>query len=156
MTSWVSRYHKGKTSLDLNEAGGDGVWGCSGISWTICKQSASRSRQVTTPASHHSVCTGRMLFLTPNQQCQSKHWRHTNLSSLLLIICKHPWIWSAVFLTLKSEHCYSIMIFLHVLCSSFSAINQHVALLWTPNARNQWTVKFIGQSIMFAVPIRMQ
>ena len=28
---------KGKTSLDLNDARDDVVWGCSGISWTICK-----------------------------------------------------------------------------------------------------------------------
>ena len=36
-TTWISRYHKGKTTLDLNEARDDGVWGCSGIRWTICK-----------------------------------------------------------------------------------------------------------------------
>jgi len=70
-TTWVSQYLKGKTSLDLNEARDDGVWGCSGISWTICKQSAPHSRQITTPTPHHSIFTGRMLFLTPNQQCQS-------------------------------------------------------------------------------------
>ena len=45
--------------------------GRSGISWTICKQSAPRSRQITTSTPHHSIFTGRMLFLTPNQQCQS-------------------------------------------------------------------------------------
>ena len=33
-TAWVSQYQKGKTSLDLNEAKDDGVWGSSGISWT--------------------------------------------------------------------------------------------------------------------------
>jgi len=37
-----------------------------GISWAICK-SAPRSRQITTPASHHSFFTDRM----PNQQRQS-------------------------------------------------------------------------------------
>jgi len=42
----------------------------SGISWAICK-SASHSRQITTPAPHHSVFTGRMPFLPPNQQRQS-------------------------------------------------------------------------------------
>ena len=42
----------------------------SGISWNICK-SAPRSRQITTPAPHHSVFTGRMPFLPPNQQRQS-------------------------------------------------------------------------------------
>ena len=74
-TTWVSRYQKGKTSLDLNEARDDGVLGCSGISWTICKQSAPCSRQITTPATHHSIFTGRMLFPTPNQQCQSTDGR---------------------------------------------------------------------------------
>ena len=42
----------------------------SGINWAICK-SASRSRQTTMPAPHHSVFTGRMPFLPPNQQRQS-------------------------------------------------------------------------------------
>ena len=37
---------------------------------TVCK-SARRSRQITTPATHHSVFTGRMPFLPPNQQRQS-------------------------------------------------------------------------------------
>jgi len=48
-----------------------GFWDSSGISWTTCKQSAHRSRQITTPTTHHSIYTGRMLFLTHNQQCQS-------------------------------------------------------------------------------------
>jgi len=68
---WVSWYRKGKTSLDLNEARDDGVLGCSGISWTTRKQSAPHCRQMTTPTPHHSIFTGRMLFLTPNQQFQS-------------------------------------------------------------------------------------
>ena len=42
----------------------------SGISWAVCK-SAPCSRQITTPAPHHSVFTGRMPFLPPNQQRQS-------------------------------------------------------------------------------------
>ena len=43
-TTWISRYRKGKTSRDLNDAKDDGVWGFSGIS---CKQSAPRFRQTT-------------------------------------------------------------------------------------------------------------
>ena len=54
-TTWVSRYQKGKTSLDLNEARDGGVLGCSGISWIICKQSASRSRQITAPTPHQYI-----------------------------------------------------------------------------------------------------
>jgi len=53
-TTWASRYQKGKTSLDWNEARDDGVLGCSGMSWTICKQSAPRSRQITSPTPHSS------------------------------------------------------------------------------------------------------
>ena len=41
-----------------------------GISWAICK-SAHRSRQITMPTPHHSVFTGHMPFLPPNQQRQS-------------------------------------------------------------------------------------
>ena len=42
----------------------------SGISRAICK-SAPCSREITMPAPHHSVFTGRMPFLPPNQQRQS-------------------------------------------------------------------------------------
>jgi len=55
----VSRYQKGKTNLDLLEQ--ETVNG-SGISWAMCK-SAPCPRQITMPASHHSVFTGRMPFL---------------------------------------------------------------------------------------------
>ena len=65
--TWVSRHQKGKTGL----ARDDGDLECSGSSWTICKQPAPRSRRRTTPTPHHSIFTGRMLFLTPNQQCRS-------------------------------------------------------------------------------------
>ena len=49
-TTRVSRYQKGKTTLDFTEARDSG----SGISRAICK-SAPRSRQITTPAPHCSV-----------------------------------------------------------------------------------------------------
>ena len=66
----------------------------SGISWTICK-SAPSSRQITMPAPHHSVFTGRMPFLPPNQQCQStegfyllqgNNLMHSTLSTYSIII----------------------------------------------------------------------
>ena len=44
----------------------------SSFSWTIiCKSFTPRSRQITMRAPHHSVFTGWMPFLTPNQQCHS-------------------------------------------------------------------------------------
>jgi len=60
-----------KSSLDLNAARDDLGFLEDGSGISICKQSAARSRLVTTPTPHHSVFTGRMLFLTRNQQCQS-------------------------------------------------------------------------------------
>ena len=68
-TTWVSQHQKGKTNLDLLEQ--ETVSG-SDISWAICK-SAPWPRYITTPASHHSVFTGRMPFLLPNQQRQSTY-----------------------------------------------------------------------------------
>ena len=68
-TVWVSRYQNCRTSMDINEARDDRV-----LEWqldNVQKQSAPRSGQITTPTPHHSSFTGRMLFLTPNQQCQS-------------------------------------------------------------------------------------
>jgi len=60
-----------------------GFWDSSGISWTICKQSAHRSRQIMTPTPHHSIFTGQMFFLKPNQQCQStKDNRYAKLSPI--------------------------------------------------------------------------
>ena len=64
------RYQKGKSTLDLNKPRDNKVLGCSSISWTICKQSAPRSRQTTTPTTRHSIFTGRMLFLTSNQSTE--------------------------------------------------------------------------------------
>ena len=55
--SFPGQPEKGKTSRDLNEARDDGILGRSGISWTICKQSAPHSRQLTTPTPNHSRCS---------------------------------------------------------------------------------------------------
>jgi len=64
-TTRVSRYQPIWILLKQETVSG------SDISWNICK-SASRSRQITTPAPHHSkFFTGRMPFLPPNQQRQS-------------------------------------------------------------------------------------
>jgi len=52
-------------------AGDDGHQHASGISWTIYKSFAPRSRQITTPVPHHSVFTGRMPFRPPSEQRKS-------------------------------------------------------------------------------------
>ena len=50
----------------------------SGIRWAIC-QSAFRSRQITTPAPHHSVFY-RPDALPAAQPTASKHWRHIQVT----------------------------------------------------------------------------
>jgi len=66
-TTRVSRYQKGRTNLDLLD---QEIMSGSGFSWDICKFTP-HFRQITMPASHHSVFTGRMPFRPPNQQRQS-------------------------------------------------------------------------------------
>jgi len=58
----------------------------SGISWAICK-SAPRFRQITTPAPHHSVFTGRMSFLPPNQQRQSTEGTRSSIEITIKLVC---------------------------------------------------------------------
>ena len=80
-TTQVSRYQKGKPIWVLLKQ--ETVSG-SGISWAVCK-SAPHSRQITTPAPHHSeFFTGRMPFLPPNQQCQSTEGTCTPISYSLI------------------------------------------------------------------------
>ena len=56
----------------------------SGISWAVCK-SAPCSRQITTPAPHHSVFY-RPDALPAAQPTASKHWRHETLL-ILFFLC---------------------------------------------------------------------
>ena len=66
-----------------------GFWDGSGISWTICKQSAPRSRQLITSIPHHSIFTARMLFPTPNQQCQRTEGTEEVLLLTIVILHTH-------------------------------------------------------------------
>jgi len=61
----------------------------SGISWAICK-SASCSKQITIPAPHHSVFTGQMPFLLPNQQRQSTEGSVTDAENPEKFLIFHP------------------------------------------------------------------
>jgi len=61
----------------------------SGISWAICK-SAPCSRQITTPVPHHSVFTGRMPFLPPNQQRQSTDGIRSKHIIMVSCLSVHP------------------------------------------------------------------
>jgi len=66
-TTWVSWYHKVKTSLDLNEARDDGVLGCSVISWTI--NNLQTDNHTNTP----SLNVYRLDALPDAQPTVSKH-----------------------------------------------------------------------------------
>jgi len=59
----------------------------SGISWAICK-SAPRSRQITTPAPHHSVFY-RPDALPAAQPTASKYWRQHVKSTVFVNLSKH-------------------------------------------------------------------
>ena len=73
----------------------------SGISWAVCK-SAPRCRQTTMPAPHHSLFTGWMPFLLPNQQRQSTYWCTKYLKIYQTDICQI----SVLILTLHELTCH--------------------------------------------------
>jgi len=83
-TTRVSRYQKGRGLKQIWILLKQETVSGSVISWVICKF-APGSRQITTPAPHHSVFTGRMPFLPPNQQCQSTEGTPYNKTK---VICK--------------------------------------------------------------------
>jgi len=61
-----------------------GFWDALKISWTICKQSAPRSRRIPTPASHHTIFTVyRPDALRDAQSTVSKHWWQLNYDILV-------------------------------------------------------------------------
>jgi len=62
------------------------MMGGSDVSWTICKSFALRSRQTTTQHVFTYFFTGRMLFLRPNQQCQSTEAFYNLYVKLLLCL----------------------------------------------------------------------
>jgi len=79
----VSRYQKSKINLDFTEVSGNG------IGWAICK-SAPRSRQVTTPAPHHSYELDNCYYCCQpwrwHQWCIDSHsWCHRCLSSTFAV-----------------------------------------------------------------------
>jgi len=102
-TTSVSRYQKGKTSLDSLE---QEMMSSSGISWAICK-SAPRPRQITMPTSHHSDFY-RPDALPAAQPTVSKHWR----LCLLILIYLH------FMQLLRYRSCldWEIFLFLFVMC----------------------------------------
>ena len=78
-TTRVSRYQNVKPIWILLKQ--ETVSG-SGSSWAMCK-SAPRSRQITTPASHHSVfLQAGCPYLPPNQQRQSTEGNNSNNNNI--------------------------------------------------------------------------
>ena len=83
-----------------------GFWDGSGISWTVCKQSAPRSRPITTPTLHHSILTGRMLFLSNSVKTLKKS-TVTNMSSHIFRVLKVAAFMLALFPCMHFKHGYS-------------------------------------------------
>jgi len=60
----------------------------SGIIWAVCK-SAPSSRQIATPTPTTQFITGRVTFLSPNQQHQSTDFSWKSSGNWLGWICRH-------------------------------------------------------------------
>jgi len=74
-----------------------GFWDGSGISWTACKQSAPRSRQITTLTPHQSFLQARCSSWTPTNSVKAhlhKHYinySHTSFSFDVSISIRDLW-----------------------------------------------------------------
>ena len=90
-TTQVSRYQKGKTNLDFTEAR-DSEWQWNLLDHMQVCTSLQTDKHASTPPL--SFFTGRMPFLSPNQQCQSTEGKSQPLSyifygvSLASISCR--------------------------------------------------------------------
>ena len=81
---------------------------CIWSGWRHCHPIISHSRQITTPVPHHSVFTGRMPFLPPNQQLQRTEGT-INLNYyyyyyLFLVSLLSHYIWTTICINLKLVH----------------------------------------------------
>jgi len=82
-SAWVSWYQEGETSLYLNEARDDGFF------WMAVASAGPYANNLLTD--NHTdtssfIFTGRVLFLTPNQQCQSTEGSFTLVSLCVQLI----------------------------------------------------------------------
>ena len=97
-TTRVSRHQKGETNLDFTGAR-DREWQWHQLG--MCK-SAPRSRQITTPAPHHSVFY-RPDALPAAQPTASKNWRHKLFDGSIWLFAKVSqsmvkiWSWNIIF-----------------------------------------------------------
>ena len=80
----------------------------SGINWAICK-SAPRSRQITTPAPHHSVFY-RLDALPAAQPTASKHWRQSEAEFWLSKVCEHWRRWQCNNISLCNWDTWTILV----------------------------------------------
>jgi len=108
-TTRVSHYQKSKTNLDLLE---QEIESGSGISWAICKF-ASQLRQITIPAFHHSVFTGWMPFLPPNQQIKTKITKSVKSKMKLIVQSTRNEVKVAILKTILNYKPLTLVIYLH-------------------------------------------
>ena len=80
-TTWVSWYQNGKTSLDLNEATDDGVWG---RQWHQLDrmQKICTSLQIDNHINNSTLNCYRPDALPDDQPTVSNHWRHQHARKL--------------------------------------------------------------------------
>ena len=88
-TTWVGRYQKGKTNLDFTKAR-DSEWQWHQLG--LCK-SAPRSRQITTPAPHHSVfLQAGCPSCRPNNSVKALKANSVYITCLYKIRIKHSYV----------------------------------------------------------------
>ena len=116
-----------------------GLWSDADVS-QFCK-SASRSRQITMPASHHSVFYRLLDALPATQPTVSKHWRH-NITSVPFWILPRDSVPSgctvSVDIMIELLVFWKFCLFLIVMRCSFTCSQCWVELKWKASVHFVW------------------
>jgi len=135
MTTWVSRYQKGRTMLDFNETR---LRGGSGSSWTIHKSFTFSSRRITTPA--HIItqflwarCSS---FHPTNSVTALKPDNHTNYYLFRVNCTSFNNIYAVYFLRYESLKTINSRVLLPVRCTiALHSLHRTSCIIWHRHLR---------------------
>ena len=132
-----------------------GFWDGSGISWTIYKQSAPRSRQITTPIPHHSIFY-RPDALPDAQPTASNTHTHNRYAfgpgrpvPEETLTHSHPSWSSDILYHLRPFTTISGILFVHFTCLTVLSYNLSPGPLWSSSW--SWTPNFILHTFLHSI-----
>ena len=111
----------------------------SNVSWTICKQCAPHSRQITTPTPHSSIFTGWMFFLTPTSSVKALGGVDCSTAILRHGAAQPAWRVPHPFCQQSADGYWNTSIFVPVSIVLFTIPCPLHIVLWQYSKKRRWT-----------------